>query len=210
MKGKIEYEFQPTPNWLKDMLIITKISGRQAQILHVITSKTYGTKKTPFTNERKEFAEIGPAYFAKAIDMLAPNVSRELSKLTKRKIILKPYKGKRSVKVNDKVEEWLVADLSKTIIETKTTLSKPICKNIKNDTKSVSNKTLIKDKNLYKESKRPIKGGNQNNQNYNERLNQSQQRTNKRKEDEEGNIEKKKKKIDDDAKILADKMSMDN
>jgi len=181
-QGKIPYPFLPIPHWLKDMLKITMVSKRESQAIWIIMDKTFGVAKSPFTCERKEYAHIGEAYVAKGTDMQESNASRTLTQLSKRKIIIK---GKSGIKINEKVGEWLLSDLSKTVISTKRTLSNSISKVIRNDNNSLSEMITIKEpRNFKKEAINPKKEDRKEEAEYEEKIRQSHMEGKRRREEE--------------------------
>ena len=149
-QGKIDYLFLPVPDWLKDMLKITHLTGRQSQAIWIIMDKTYGTVENILTGKRKEYAQIGEAYIAEVLKMSDSNATRTLTELSNRRIIVK---GERGIKINSRVGMWLLGDLSKTITSAQTTLSKSICKVIENDKNYLPEMISIKERrNINKEA----------------------------------------------------------
>ena len=122
---QLEEGYTRIANDILEAISLLRISGEESQVFWTIVRKTYGYQKT--------WDKISLSQFCLATGMNKQNVCRALSKLIKKKMVIKTDKGKiSSYRIQKDYTHWL--PLSKMI-----TLSKPIKPIIKTDKENVIN-----------------------------------------------------------------------
>jgi phage replication O-like protein O len=129
VKADLDDGYLRLSNTLVDALCLTKLSDRESRVLFSVMRRTYGFGKPVDWISYSQIEEMT------AID--SNNVSRVVSSLIKRNILLK--EGKK-IGVNAVVSDWLDKPLSnKTVnLDSKQGLSKPTVKPVSLDSETVS------------------------------------------------------------------------